>query len=249
MYHLDGQDYTKEELRIMINYYKIHTQPKIIPQLVYDVFKEMMYYVDTSTLRSFCQTNKQLYTLYDDVHFWKTKFDKNNLPLICKDLKFTINTNDIDEQHMKFDDWKILYDDTSKAIKIATKLVDNLIKHKKCTLMHGHDIYFIFCHWLPKEWHEYYKNAKIRIKPIINYHVNSLNDTYIIDFSMDQFTNFIKLSKKEFILYITKLLYYFPYTNKNGFLIFFNKRHEYIIHRHQLTLKPNSNIKAIFPDW
>ncbi|HSW76412.1 MAG TPA: hypothetical protein VLG50_05180 [Candidatus Saccharimonadales bacterium] len=32
-------------------------------------------------LKNLCQTNKNIYELCNDIHFWYTKFEKNNLPL------------------------------------------------------------------------------------------------------------------------------------------------------------------------
>lgn len=78
--YIDDVGYTKEELRVMVNYYKKYVLPSNIPGLNDDTLGEIMIHTTPDTLKSLCLTNKQAYKICLGSEFWQYKFTYDQLP-------------------------------------------------------------------------------------------------------------------------------------------------------------------------
>jgi len=243
--NVGGKEYTEDDLLMMIeHYYKTTTPLQELPTLVPDILKEIMYYADLKTLKHYCQTSKETQLLCRDSDFWKIKFEKQNLPFLYtiheENIKITKNKNYKREPKTE-EKWEKLYKDTVLNLRIATKLINNIIdSHKFMTFTHG-EIAFFECPWFPVAWFKAIQTIKnnkdinryyFRPEVIYSINITKNNIEYIIRFNIDwdleEEDDFIKenyfneqdkkytlvLSQQEFIIYIAKLLYQFDQFDK-----------------------------------
>lgn len=185
-FNIGGQNYTENELIMMIDHYYKTTVKT--PQLIPDTLKEIMYYADINTINQYCSTNKEAQLLCHDVTFWKMKFYKQNLPLLYEINKENIKllSNDIKKEAIKYiineptswKEWKQLYIDTINYIQIANKFVKNVISTRNFEQFYTPEIMYYQCLWLPIEWFQLIKNlddGHLMFTPFIQYNIYNIN--------------------------------------------------------------------------
>jgi hypothetical protein len=244
-----GKDYLEQDLLMMIeHYYKTTSQNPILPSLVPDILKEILYYTDLNTLKRFCQANKEYQLLCQDYQFWKTKFLKQQLPLLYaihpENEKLTKNKS-LKKEPKTREQWEKLYKDTLINLNIAGKFVTNIIKTNKFnTFTHG-EIAFQDCLWFPVDWFKIVKELisnkitkRYHFRPEVIYRIDTIKNIYTIQFHIDfdveegddfepyDYFNYkddkytLILSQQDFIIYIAKLLYTFEKFDKEDVFLF-----------------------------
>lgn len=266
--YLEGNGYTKEELIKMVRYYHNHviessnehttfkesTKSPSIPELNNDVIKEIMLNATSNTIKNMCLTNKSAIQLCNNRQFWHDKFNHDSLPqlIVVKkhyDKKLVIQS-EMKKIPQNAKQWILSYDKMLKSYHLADKLVTNIINTKRFTnFMTTENAKNML--WLPKSMLNVLKNEPRKIylyfafkkkKYYLSLSARHIQEQYDSESENDDVGDKIYVSKKEFIHYLTLLMYYI---NHNIDFIdtetaFFNLK----------DLKNSTKkIKIYFPDW
>lgn len=212
--------YTEDELIKMVNYYHRHVTNIVkIPQLNNDMMKEILLHSTSKIIKNLCLTNKVFKEFCNDKTFWYDKFDHDQLPqlVIIKKHehmghKLTI-PKEMKQLPKNINQWIMAYDKMTQCHNIAIKLIDNIIKEKIFTEFNAASSDVHMSLWLPKSMIDYVMNDD-RHEILLyfeitdnNFYLELITSEETSDSDEDSSRLKLKVSKKDFIMYLTLLFY------------------------------------------
>ncbi len=227
-YIIKNKEYTEDQLYEMIQFYESHHI-----RLNKDTWSNVLLQADAETLKTSCIINKDTVDICKDLQFWKLKYEQENLPFIIT------TDNYIDD-----------YDKIKKIKFNLVKLYNNVVNSKKYDIFSiTDDVDINEMTWLPEKMIKSIKTHPDDVDEGINIEFDFKKLTLILYYIAtdedeedlkDKLKVKIKLTKDEFINYLTKLYFY----HENAAIT--DGDDTYIGYD---TLMNDKLIKVYFPKW
>lgn len=217
-----------------------------------DTVYTLLLNLDMNGLKNTCLINKSTMMTCSQKQFWIEKFKHDELPFIINETKVKklSNVNDWIKEYIKIKD----------AYQVSNKLVNYMINKKKNyfdiinILTEEIDIDKI--NWLTPKINEAILKSSNDADRSLFFDINGFTINYmytVIDKETgdydEEYTEFIdKVSQKEFIIYLTKIFYYFP---KVAIMneVDYDKDEIDIYLFYKDFLNNPKQVKSLLPDW
>lgn len=190
IYDIDGEEYTKDELKTMIAFFKKHHPSTnntyniniIQPSLPDDVIREILYKSDINTIINYCTTNKYQH-ICNDNNFWKYIFQRDNIKMI--------------ENPTNTQEWITMYKRTSDAQKEALVL-ETLPRNITSGVYEFH---------ITGNFNDYFKKYDDSLPKTNKFYTNMYSKDGMLRYygRKDKF-----ITKEEFYQLLVDILYFYP---------------------------------------
>ena len=233
-FYINQEYYTEEELIKMIHYYKINVlEPSKIPPLNNDVMREIMLRMTSNSIKNMALVNKV--TNHIALTFWKDKLKFDNLPQLLTTIPTTIG------KHLEY--YKDILFYNCSVIKLLNNIILTKTFTKFSTDFKGNSL-LKFPTSITKHLdlnERAFILFEITIDKDVQYYLqlNTFVDQFILK---ENIFDPIEFTRKEFILYLTTILY----SNKDDHHFSLSSTGDkYILIK---DFKSN-RIKRYFPNW
>ena len=251
---IKGQDYTEDDLYMMIQYYNQHNI-KPVDQgnkhgINEDIWLNILLQSDMRTLKTACMTNKITNKICNKDDFWQMKFNQDEL-FVPKKFK-------------TLDDWIMGYLKVKDAVKVAGKLINYLRDKKKnyFNIIGINEDHFDLdkVNFLTPNINKAIKVSENDVDRSLEFDVEDLNIVYMYipvdvngDYGDDYITVVDPVTKEEFITSLAKIFYHFPKVSimnqpeiddseENIIEDFVILSYHQLVHKHKV-------VKTMLPEW